>query len=105
MREQTLERMRAIDCSPPEDSDNIRVLIGRTVKRFREALGVTQLELASDMGASTSFVLSLEQGNINVDLSSLEICAHALYMDVKELLMAALTDAQPIVITELEATQ
>lgn len=44
------------------------------------------------MGASTSFVLGLEQGNINVDLASLEICAHALYIDVKELLLASLSD-------------
>jgi transcriptional regulator with XRE-family HTH domain len=64
---------------------DLRSRFGNQLKRLREASGMTQDELATSIGRSTSFVSSLERGVDAPSFTTLERIAIALRVSVGEL--------------------
>lgn len=64
----------------------LQSLLGRNIKRARNAAGWTQEELMSRAGVEQDYVSKLERGQKNPQLSTLLKFANALGMSVDELL-------------------
>ncbi|MBX9691183.1 MAG: helix-turn-helix transcriptional regulator, partial [Cyanobacteria bacterium] len=60
--------------------------INHTVMQFRLRLGLSPEQFASDIGTSPSFIRKLEDGVIDADYETLELCAHAFNMELSEML-------------------
>lgn len=66
-------------------SEDVRHLVGSSVKRLRIAAGITQAELADLVGVDRSYISGLEQGNRNPTIVSLWHVASALKVPVRSL--------------------
>lgn len=60
--------------------------LGENLKRIRTKKGITQIEIAKDLGADRSFVSNIENGKTNPTLSTIANLAKALDVPVNELL-------------------
>lgn len=76
---------------------DIRVLVGRNVRRTRIEKGLTQEELAERAGTSQFYVSSLEAGRRNPTVVTVATLAQALGVDHLYLLRP---DGEPSVIDE-----
>lgn len=65
--------------------------IGRRIKEFREARGLTQAQLAEILGKSTETISNLERGRVLTGIHTLEQLARHLHVAVKEFF----TDERP----------
>ena len=65
---------------------NIRVLVGRNLRRLRTASGLTQEALAEKTGISSVYISEIERGRKNPSVLVLADIAHALGADVRDLL-------------------
>jgi transcriptional regulator with XRE-family HTH domain len=68
---------------------DMRKLVGRNVKRVRQAKGLTQEQLAELSGFSQQYISGLEQGRRNPTVASLYELATALGVSHMELLHSA----------------
>lgn len=66
-------------------SEDVRQLVGNSVKRLRKAAGITQAELADLVGVDRAYISGLEQGNRNPTVVSLWHVARALGVPVRSL--------------------
>lgn len=71
------DRSRSVFPGFAELADDQRELVGRLVE-VRQALGLSQTEVAARMGTSQSAVARLERGDADVRLSTLQRYAAAL---------------------------
>ena len=67
-------------------SKQITSLLSSNIKRLRKELGLSQEQLADKCGLHRTYVGAVERGERNVTLSSLEMLASALEVDVPTLL-------------------
>jgi transcriptional regulator with XRE-family HTH domain len=65
--------------------ENIRHRFGRTVRRRRELLGVSQEEFADLCGLHRTYVGAIERGERNVSLVNVEKIARAFKIRLSEL--------------------
>ncbi|AXU18447.1 XRE family transcriptional regulator [Novosphingobium sp. THN1] len=65
---------------------DIRKLFGINVKRFREAAGLSQAEIAARMGVDRAYISAIERGLQNATLLSVWEIAQALEVRPVELL-------------------
>jgi transcriptional regulator with XRE-family HTH domain len=70
---------------------DIRERFGLAVKAGREALGLTQEELAERAGIHRTYLSDVERGSRNVSLLNIERLASALELKASELLRRAET--------------
>jgi transcriptional regulator with XRE-family HTH domain len=61
-------------------------MVASNIRRFREALGVSQERLAAISGLHRTYIGSVERGERNITLSTLEVLAEALEVEVTELI-------------------
>lgn len=66
-------------------SDDVRILVGKSVKRLRTAAGITQAELADRVGVDRAYISGLEQGHRNSTIVSLWHVAIALDVPIRAL--------------------
>jgi transcriptional regulator with XRE-family HTH domain len=64
-------------------ADDVRLTVGRNVKRLRIAAGITQAALAERMGVDRAYVSGLEQGQRNSTILSLWHVAEALNVKIQ----------------------
>ena len=62
-----------------------RALLSRNIKRFRNRIGLSQLQLALELGISTTFLSDIETGKKWVSVQTLTRIAKALKVEVYEL--------------------
>jgi transcriptional regulator with XRE-family HTH domain len=62
-----------------------RTLLSQNIKRFRNRIGLSQLNLALELGISTTFLSDIETGKKWVSAQTLTQIAHALKIEVYEL--------------------
>ncbi len=67
-------------------STDITKTLSRNIKRLRADMGLSQEELAHKCGLHRTYVGAVERGERNITLSSLELLASALDVDVPTLL-------------------
>lgn len=65
---------------------NIRLLVGKNVRRLRAAAGLTQEALAEKTGLSSVYISEIERGRRNPSIIVMADIAHALGADVRDLL-------------------
>lgn len=65
---------------------DIRIRVGQNIKRIRLAKGLSQEKLAETSGFHRTYVGSVERGERNVSLLSLDKIAKALNVDVIDML-------------------
>ncbi len=68
-----------------EDPERLRRLVGRHMAERRRALGLTQEQLAVEMGISAQYVSMVERGAQNLAIDSLARFANALGVPVRDL--------------------
>jgi len=68
-----------------KEEEDCRVLLGRNIKRFRNRLSLSQLNLALELGISTTFLSDIENGKKWVSSQTLSQIAKALKTEVHEL--------------------
>lgn len=68
---------------------DVQQLVGDNVRRCREAVGITQAELAARMDVDRAYVSGLERGERNVTISSLFRTAEALGVTMVDLVIDA----------------
>ena len=73
---------------------NINKILGRNIATVRKAMGLTQQQLAEQVGVSQSLLAYYENGRISVPLSVLTALAKALRSSVDELLGATATHSK-----------
>jgi transcriptional regulator with XRE-family HTH domain len=61
-------------------------ILADNIRAFRRARGISQEELADMCGLHRTYIGSVERGERNVSLSTLEVLAHALGVTVPRLL-------------------
>lgn len=71
----------------------LQAVVGRNVRRIRAGRGVSQEELADEIGVHRTYMGGVERGERNLTLRSVERLAAGLGVDVRELLAAP--DAAP----------
>lgn len=69
----------------PEDFEDLKSRVGRTIAARRQALGLTQATLANRIGVSQQFVGNVEQGRQNLTLYTLLRFAEGLAVRVRDL--------------------
>ena len=69
--------------------DPIREILAANIKRYRQALGFSQMQLAEKSGISTSLVASIETGKKFPSSSSLNKLCKALSVEVHQLFLPA----------------
>ena len=67
-------------------STNIIKTLSRNIRRLRGNMGLSQEELAYKCGLHRTYVGAVERGERNITLSSLELLASALNVDIPTLL-------------------
>lgn len=80
------EHVPALPKRPSPKNDTMLAAIGRKVVESRKALHMSQSQLAKAAECPTSTVFSVENGQHNTSLSTLQKIADALKMDVRDLL-------------------
>ena len=68
---------------------NPKQVLGRNVRKRRQAAGLSQEELASRAGLHRTYVSSLERGERNVAVENIFALAHALGCQAADLLSSA----------------
>lgn len=58
-------------------------VISQNVKRYRESKAMTQQELADAAGLHRNYILSVEKGDRNLTVSTLDKIAKALNVDIQ----------------------
>ena len=71
--------------------DDIRVEVGKRVREKRTRLGLTQKELAHDVGYTLQAIWNIEHGRSNPSLTTLLKLAHALYVPLETLVSGKIT--------------
>ena len=61
-------------------------MVASNIRRFREALEISQEGLAEVSGLHRTYIGSVERGERNITLSTLEVLAEALQVEVTELI-------------------
>ena len=74
---------------------DIRKLFGTNVKRYREAAGLSQAEIAARMGVDRAYISAIERGLQNATLLSVWEIAQALEVRPMELLAEPDSSAPP----------
>ena len=77
----------------------LRVALGRTVRALRSAAGYSQEGFADAIGVHRTYMGTLERGDGNPTLETLDLIATGLGIAVSELLRAAETGRLPTVAT------
>jgi transcriptional regulator with XRE-family HTH domain len=77
-------------------ASSLRVVLGRTVRALRSAAGYSQEGFADAIGVHRTYMGTLERGDGNPTLETLELIAAGLRMPVAELLRAAETGQMPV---------
>lgn len=73
---------------------DMRILVGRNVKRLRQKKGLTQEKFAENSGFSQQYISSLEQGRRNPTVVTLYELAAALGVSHMELVRPSRTKAE-----------
>jgi transcriptional regulator with XRE-family HTH domain len=60
-------------------------LISENLRKYRESKGLTQLELAELAGLHRNYIASIEKGDRNLSILTLEKIARALNIDMRKL--------------------
>lgn len=68
------------------ESADIRLIVGRNIRRLRTAAGLTQESLAAKTGLSSVYISGIERGGRNPSAVVMAELAQALGVDVRELL-------------------
>ena len=63
---------------------DIKILVGKRVKKLRNKLGVSQEELADLAGLDRTYITSVESGRRNISIVNIEKLANALKVTLKE---------------------
>mgnify|MGYP001030860643 FL=1 len=63
---------------------DIKILVGKRVKKLRNKLGVSQEELADLAGLDRTYITSVESGHRNISIVNIEKLANALKVTLKE---------------------
>ena len=66
-------------------ANDLKALLGRAIKAYRTALGISQEELAHRAGLHRTYVSDLERGARNPSIESIEKLAQALQVSVATL--------------------
>jgi transcriptional regulator with XRE-family HTH domain len=82
-------------------ASSLRVALGRTVRALRSAAGYSQEGFADAIGVHRTYMGTLERGDGNPTLETLELIADGLRMPVAELICAAETGQLPAVSTPI----
>jgi transcriptional regulator with XRE-family HTH domain len=69
-----------------EASQNIKTILAENIRDYRRSKNLSQEQLADKCGLHRTYVGSVERGERNVTLSTLEVLAKALGVSVPELL-------------------
>ena len=69
--------------------DPLRVRLGHTVRELRSSAGYSQESFAAKIKVHRTFMGTIERGNTNVSLDTIERLAKGLGMSVWELMRAA----------------
>ena len=70
-------------------SGSLRDYVAANARKQREALGLTQEQVASLVGCSPRYFRSIEVGQVNLTLATLSLIANALEVEAHELLRPA----------------
>jgi transcriptional regulator with XRE-family HTH domain len=73
-------------------SEHLVRILSRNIQHLRSTRNLSQEELADLCGLHRTYVGSVERGERNITLSSLEVLAHALGVSAPELLMEITND-------------
>jgi CheY-like chemotaxis protein/DNA-binding Xre family transcriptional regulator len=81
------------------DSSDLLGAIGKVIRKRREALGISQTELAERAGLHRTYINNIEGGSKNISIDSLKGIADALNTNISELLSSAeaTEDAKPAI--------
>ncbi|MDZ4837218.1 MAG: response regulator [Candidatus Melainabacteria bacterium] len=71
------------------DSQNLLGAIGKTIRKRREQLGISQTELAERAGLHRTYINNIEGGSKNISIDSLKGIADALNTTISELMTSA----------------
>lgn len=71
---------------PRKATSTIRAVLADNLRQFRKGLGISQEELAARCGLHRTYVGSVERGERNVSLSTLEVIAQVVGVSIPELL-------------------
>ena len=58
--------------------------VGERIKKARQAAGLTQVALAKKMNISRSYISDIESNRHSVNISTLQMFAEALHVDIAE---------------------
>jgi transcriptional regulator with XRE-family HTH domain len=67
---------------------NVRQIFGENLRRRRQALGISQEELAEKAGLHRTYIGSVERGERNVSIDNMDRLARAVVATIKQLLEA-----------------
>lgn len=70
----------------PDSRPSLRAILAENLRQYRKLHGYSQEELANECGLHRTYIGSVERGERNVSLSTLEVLANALGVSVPELL-------------------
>jgi transcriptional regulator with XRE-family HTH domain len=65
---------------------NIRHVFGENLRRYRQALGISQEDLAEKAGLHRTYIGSVERGERNVSIDNMERLAIAVDATIQQLL-------------------
>ena len=82
-----------------KDEKECRALLGRNIKRFRNRLGLSQLNLSLELGISATFLSDLETGKKWVSEQTLSKIARVLKVEIYELFRPEQTAKDVITVT------
>lgn len=94
--------MQLVNNSDSHDEIQFTAKVAEVIRQFRLAAGLSPREFAEDIGTSPSFVIRMEAGQVDIDMRLLIRCAEALHTEPADLLLAASTGGDVIVLEEEE---
>ena len=65
---------------------DVRQIVGKNVRKFREGAKLTQAQVAQRMGVDRTYIVGLEKGERNITIETLGQAAKALGVKVARLL-------------------
>jgi transcriptional regulator with XRE-family HTH domain len=65
---------------------DVRRIVGKNVRKFRQAAKLTQAAMAQRMGVDRTYIVGLEKGERNITIETLAQAAKALGVKVARLL-------------------
>ena len=66
-------------------AEDIRIRLGRKVRKLRLQRGWTQVEMAEKLGLDRSYLADVERGKRNISVLNLELIAEGLGLSVSQL--------------------